>query len=126
MQRQPSQRQLRVGEQIKQIVAETILRGHFSHPILIDTPQITVTEVQASPDLRNATAYIVVHDSEDLEGLLDALNGEAKMFQKEINRQSNLKFTPRLNFRNDKAYEKANRIDSLLHSITYSDQEDEG
>lgn len=123
MQRPPSQRQLRVGEQLKQIIAETLQRGDFANPVLVDAPHVTVTEVRASPDLRNATAYVVAHNDDDLKSLLDALNMESRLFQKEINRQSSMKFTPRISFKHDKAFEKANRIESLLHSISYSDQE---
>ena len=56
----PSQRQLRVGEQIRQTLAEILQRGHFDHPDLLDNAsEITVTEVRTSPDLKNATAYII-------------------------------------------------------------------
>lgn len=123
MQKPPSQRQLRVGEQIKQIIAETLLRGDFANPVLMDAPHVTVTEVQASPDLRNATAYVIAHENDNLDAFLIALNEEAKQFQKEINRQATMKFTPRITFKHDKAFEKANRIESLLDNITYSDQE---
>ena len=125
MQKPPSQRQLRVGEQLKQIIAETLQRGDFANPVLMDAPHVTVTEVRASPDLRNATAYVIAHENDNLEDFLEALNHEHKQFQKEINRQANLKFTPRITFRRDQAFEKANRIESLLNKITYSDQENE-
>lgn len=47
--KEPSQRQLRVGEQLKQIIAQTMTRGHFSHEALLDAGQVTVSEVRVSP-----------------------------------------------------------------------------
>lgn len=123
MQKPPSQRQLRVGEQLKHIIAETFLRGNFSQEMLLDIQgKVTVTEVRASPDLRNATAYVVTQNDENTQEIIEALNKDAKIFQKEINRQANLKFTPRMSFKRDQSLAKAGRIESLLDSITYSDQ----
>lgn len=121
----PSQRQLRVGEQLKHIIAETMARGHFSSMELMDAGQITVSEVRVSPDLRNATAYIMPLGGQNIDKILPALNDEAKVFQKEIGRQSNIKFTPRVSFKRDKTFDEVQKIDDLLNSIHYSDQETE-
>lgn len=120
----PSQRQLRVGEQLKHIIAETMARGHFSQEALLDAGQVTVSEVRVSPDLRNATAYIMPLGGGNIETILPALNDESRVFQKEINRQSNMKFTPRISFKRDKTFDEVQKIDDLLNSIHYSDQED--
>lgn len=125
MQKGPSQRQLRVGEQLKHILSETMARGHFQNPILLDAGRVTVTEVRASPDLRNATAYVMPLGGEDITDVIQALNEEAFMFQKEIGRQSNLKFTPRVYFKADEVFGEAQKIEDLLKNITYSDQDDE-
>lgn len=126
MNKQPSQRQLRVGEQLKHILSETMARGHFQNPLLLGANTVTVTEVRASPDLRNATAYIVpLGGDEDMGAMLQALNDEAYIFQKEIGRQGNLKFTPRIYFKADDVFGEAQRIEDLLKNITYSDQEDD-
>ena len=54
---QPSQRMLRVGEQIKHVIAEALARGHFYEPILMEeAASVTVTGVRVSPDLKHATA----------------------------------------------------------------------
>lgn len=122
MQKQPSQRQLRVGEQIKHIVAETMTRGGFQNPVLMDSMAVTVTEVRASPDLKNATAYVVpLMGNADLTDVLKALNDEAHVFQREIGRQSALKFTPRLHFKSDGAFDEGQKIEDLLRSITYAE-----
>lgn len=120
---EPSQRQLRVGEQIRHIVAETLQRGHFQHEVLLDAGKVTVTEVRVSPDLKNATAYVLQLGGGDMGELVDALNEEHQSFQKEINRKTDLKFTPRIKFKIDDSFENAQRIDALLDSIHYSDQD---
>ncbi|MCD8571250.1 MAG: 30S ribosome-binding factor RbfA [Alphaproteobacteria bacterium] len=123
MQKAPSQRQLRVGEQLKHILSETMARGHFQNPLLLDAGKVTVTEVRASPDLRNATAYVLPLGGVDTSEILEALNGEAHIFQKEIGRKANLKFTPRIYFKADDVFGEAHRIEDLLRNITYSDQD---
>ncbi|GJL84661.1 MAG: ribosome-binding factor A [Micavibrio sp.] len=122
---QPSQRQLRVGEQLRHIVADTLLRGHFHHESLIDASKITVTEVRISPDLKNATAYVIAMADENIEDFLPALNEDSSVFQKEINRQSNLKFTPRVQFKTDTSFENSQRIEKLLHEINHAEDSKE-
>lgn len=120
----PSQRQLRVGEQIRHIIAETMSRGHFHEAALIDiSGGITVTEVRPSPDLKQATAYVISLGGQDMETLLPALNKEAHVFQKDINAKANLKFTPKIRFKEDTSFESVQKLDSLLSNIKYSDQE---
>lgn len=114
---EPSQRQLRVGEQIKHIIAEALQRGDIHHEDLMDSSNIIVSEVRASPDLKNATAYVNVLGGQDLDIIIPALNESAKVFQKEINRSSNLKFTPRIHFKTDETFGEAARIEELLRDI---------
>ena len=92
-------------------------RGHFHDAVLLDSGKITVTEVRVSPDLKNATAYVLWLGGENMEAALKALNEEHHVFQKEINRQSNLKFTPRIRFVRDESFEEAQRIEDLLRQV---------
>ena len=119
----PSQRQLRVGEQLRHIIAETLQRGHFHDEALMDAGKITVTEVRVSPDLKQATAYVLALGGENMDHILPALNEAAPVFQKDFNRKSQLKFTPKLRFRIDDSFENATRLDSILSNLKYSDQE---
>lgn len=115
---------LRVGEQIKHVLADALARGHFYDPLLMDhAATITVTEVRVSPDLKHATAYVISLGGQMMDQLLPALNEEAFNFQKEIARSTQLKFTPKLQFRKDETFDKAQRLDSLINNIKYSDQE---
>lgn len=120
----PSQRQLRVGEQIRHIISETMARGHFKDEILLDVAgAVTVTEVRPSPDLRHATAYVISLGGLDMDQILPALNANAPVFQKDINSKATLKFTPKIRFVIDTSFEKVQKLDELLSTIKYSDQD---
>lgn len=113
----PSQRQLRAGEMIRHIVSETMQRGHFHDPALLNSAQITVSEVRCTPDLKTAIAYVMSLGGKDMDIILPALNNHAHVFQKDIGRNSNLKFTPRVKFEKDHSFENAQNIESLLSSL---------
>ncbi len=120
----PSQRQLRVGEQFRHIIAESMAKGHFHDEILLNVAsQLTVTEVVPTPDLRQATAYVISLGGANMDALLPALNNNANVFQRDINASSTLKFTPKIRFKEDTSFEKAQKLDELLNTIQYSDQE---
>ncbi len=113
----PSQRQLRVGEQLRHIISETMIRGHFQNETLINAKAITVSEVRVTPDLKLATAYVMTLGGQDIDEVIPALNEEKDEFQTEINRQTNLKFTPRVRFRKDESFDEAQRIEAVLKEI---------
>ena len=125
--RGPSQRQLRVGEQLRHIIADTLRRGHLHDERLLGMAEkLTVSEVRATPDLKQATAYISVlggADDKIMHDILEALNEDAPLFQKEINAQSNLKFTPRVRFRHDDTIENVQKLEGILSNLKYSEQE---
>jgi ribosome-binding factor A len=114
---EPSQRQLRAGEQIRHIVAETMRRGHFRHEALMEAGRITVTEVRVSPDLKNATAYVMSLGGNNMDEILPALNEASSVFQKEIGRNVTFKFTPRIRFMKDDSFDEAQRIEDILREI---------
>ncbi len=115
----PSQRQLRVGEQIRHLLSQALIRGDLSNALLIDHgAEISVSEVRISPDLKNATAFVVaLGDSLDMNDVLAALNSQAYAFQAEINSGSNLRFTPKISFVYDRSFDEASRIDDILSQI---------
>ena len=119
MRKEPSQRQLRVGEQIRHVLSDTLRRGHFDHLILMDAADISITEVRISPDLKNATAYVIGLDGKnvDITDKITALNDSTRVFQKDINRHSNLKFTPRIRFKFDDVFAHAQNIENILGEI---------
>jgi len=115
--RPPSQRQLRVGEELRHVLASVIERGTMHDPELRDVP-ITVTEVRMSPDLKNATAFVTplggALNSIDADRLTAALARAAPYFRGQVGRNIRLKFTPKLRFEMDTTFEAAGRIDALL------------
>lgn len=116
--KQQSQRQLRVAEQIRSVISDTLHRGHFHEPIMIDhAADVTVNGVDVAPDLKNAKVYVMTLNRRGLDDILQALNDNHSYFQKEINRQLNIKFTPRLQFFEDKSFAEAQRIEELLNTI---------
>ena len=109
-----SQRQLRVGEQVRHILVETLQRGHFRDPDLMQAPMITITEVRISPDLKNATAFIMPLGGQKAVEILSALNRATGYFRSELGRKLELRFTPRVDFKIDDSFENAEHIESLL------------
>ncbi len=110
----PSQRQLRVGEQVRQALSEAMQQSRFNDPILSETSHITVTSVDVSPDLKNAVAYVMPLGGENSDEIIQTLNKVAGVFRKEISRRLELRYTPKISFRTDTSFDEAEKINSLL------------
>ena len=111
----PSQRQLRVGELICHKLAELLARGEI-HDDVIASHVVTIPEVRLSPDLKLATAYVVVLGGADTEAVIEALNHNKRYIRGEVASTVNLKFAPDIRFRRDETFDEASRIDALLAS----------
>lgn len=110
----PSQRQLRVGEQVRHALAEVLQRGEIHDPV-IEGHIITVPEVRMSPDLKLATAYIMPLGGKDEAEVVKALNRLARAFRGSLSRRlREMRAMPDLRFRLDERFEAASHIDSLL------------
>jgi ribosome-binding factor A len=110
---QQSQRQLRVGEALRHVLAELLMRGAVHDPALVEA-RLTVSEVQVSRDLRHAVAYVTELGGDLGDELLDALNRAAPYLRGEAARRVHLKYAPTLVFRSDPSFAEAARIDALL------------
>ncbi|MCE2491401.1 MAG: 30S ribosome-binding factor RbfA [Alphaproteobacteria bacterium] len=110
-----SQRQLRVGEELRHALADVFGRGILRDPAIVDR-SITVTEVRPSPDLRNATAFVIPLGGGDSIDLLEALRRCAPFLTREVSKRVHLKFAPRLNFVLDDSFDRVDKIDSILRS----------
>jgi ribosome-binding factor A len=111
--RGPSQRQLRVGEEIRHLLAELLERGEMRDPELRET-SITVTSVDVSPDLRNAIAFVMPLGGKDTDRLLGALKRAAPWFRARVSEKAGLRSAPEIRFQLDRTFEEADKIGALL------------
>jgi ribosome-binding factor A len=108
-----SQRQLRVGEEIRHLLAELLERGDMRDPELREA-RITVTSVDVSPDLRNATAFIMPLGGQDKERLLAAMKRAAPWFRARVGEKAGLRSAPDIRFQIDTTFDEADKIGALL------------
>lgn len=110
----PSQRQLQVGEELRHALSQMFSRGEMADPRLNEA-SITVSEVRISPDLKNATAYILPLAGKNKEQIKDALNDETGNVRYQLGKKVRLRHIPRISFRLDDTFENASRINDLLN-----------
>ena len=113
--RPPSQRMLRVGEQIRHVIAELLARGDV-HDEVVAGHVITITQGRMSTDLRLATAYVMPLGGKDADKVLTALERNRRFIRGQIAQQLDLQFSPDIRFKEDSTFEAAMRIDRLLAS----------
>lgn len=111
--KEPSQRQLRVAQEIKKIIAEALERGEVRNPLILNY-FVTITDVDIAPDLKYCTVYFMTLNGENLGQLEDDLNAEARAMKKIIGSRLKLRYTPDINFRMDTSFEEVDRIEELL------------
>ena len=109
----PSQRQLRVGEEVRRVLAEVFGRTEFRDPALVDAA-ITVTEVRLAPDFRHATVFVSRLGRSDVEVLLPALKRVAPWLRTQLAHTLRLRTVPELHFQPDTALDTAMHVDTLL------------
>ena len=127
----PSQRQLRVGEQVRHALSETLQRGEIIDP-LIETTVISISEVRMSPDLKIATAFVSPLGAKDPDAVVEALNKHAKFVRGRVSHAlRQMKYMPEFRFRLDTSFDNFTRINELLKSpevardLDADDKEDE-
>ena len=108
-----SQRQLRVGELIKQSLGQIFLRDEAKLPIL-ETKNITVTEVRMSPDLKNARAYVIPLGGKDSAKAVDILTEFSHLIRKALSKKIEMKFLPKVSFVSDKSFDYPQKIEKLI------------
>jgi ribosome-binding factor A len=111
----PTQRQLRVGEELRHAIANVIERGEFRDPDL-QGRAITVTEVRVGPDLRNATVFVVPLGGGEIAPILAGLKRAKAFLRHEISRAVQLRAVPDLWFQPDATFDEASRIEAILRS----------
>ena len=112
----PSQRQLRVGETLRHVLSEILMRQDFFDPDLANV-SVTISEILVSPDLRNARVYTMPLGGINVDVILPALNRLAPVIQSLVAKKVHLRRTPRLRFFLDNSFENAAKMNQLLHAI---------
>lgn len=108
-----SQRQLRVGEQIRHCLADLLMRGQVREPELSEV-SLTVSEVRMSRDLRRATVFLTELGGGLRPSTRAALERATPYLRGELTRRSRLKYAPDLVFTPDSSFDQATRIDALI------------
>ncbi|MGI9417689.1 MAG: 30S ribosome-binding factor RbfA [Geminicoccaceae bacterium] len=108
-----NQRQLRVGERLRHILADLFSKGAVHDPVIAETP-LTISEVRVTRDLRQATVYLVELGGDLSDEVQAALSRAAPFIRGEVARAANLKYAPTLTFRADETFAESARIDALL------------
>lgn len=111
--KEQSQRQLRVGQEIKKIIAAEIEHDEVRNLETINT-MVTLTEVHISPDLKYAHVYFITSHSSKNEEVREALQLASSHFRKVIGRRTSLRYVPDLVFRIDNTFAEVDRIEALL------------
>jgi len=109
----PSQRQLRVSEEVRRALSDVFTRVEFRDPELLDS-RVTVTEVRISPDFRHATAFVARLGRTDIEAILPALKRVAPFLRNQLSRVMRLRTVPEIHFQPDTALDYAMEVDALL------------
>jgi ribosome-binding factor A len=108
-----SVRALRVGEQVRHVLSEILVRGDVHDDILTSHP-VSVTEVRMSPDLRHATVFVKPMLGRDQDAVLKALRTNTAYLQREVAHRVKMKYAARLKFLADESFEEGGHIDALL------------
>jgi ribosome-binding factor A len=110
-----SVRLLRVGEQVRHILSEILMRGDV-HDDVLARHSVSVTEVRMSPDLRHATVFVKPLLGGDEKDVIEALKRNVRYLRGEVAKRVNLKFSAQLKFLPDESFDEASHIDSILRS----------
>lgn len=108
-----SVRLLRVGEQVRHVLSEILMRGDVHDPLLASHP-VSVTEVRMSPDLRHAIVFIKPLLGKDEEAVLKAMRTNTAYLQREVATRIKMKYAAKLKFVADESFDEGHHIDTLL------------
>ena len=121
-QRTYSQRQLRVGELVKQNLGELFIRNEAKIPT-INSKLITVTEVRMTPDLKTARVYVIPLGGIDTKETVKILTEYSHLVRKALSKRLDIKFLPKLTFVEDNSFEYAEKIEKIIKENNKNDKE---
>ena len=117
-----SQRQLRVGELVKQNLGELFIRNEAKIPS-ISTKLITVTEVRMTADLKTARVYVIPLGGVDTKETVRILTEFAHLVRRALSKRLDIKFLPKLTFVEDNSFEYAEKIEKIIKKNKENDKE---
>ena len=117
-----SQRQLRVGELIKQNIGEIFIRNE-AKILALNTSLVTVTEVKITPDLKSARVYVIPLGGKETKRIVSILTEFSHLVRKALSKKLDIKFLPRLAFVEDNSFEYAEKIERLININKKNDTE---
>jgi len=115
-----SQRQLRVGEMVKQNLGELFIRDEAKIPS-INSKLVTVTEVRMTPDLKTARVYVIPLGGVDLKETVRILTEYSHLVRRALSKRLDIKFLPKLTFVEDNSFEYAEKIENIIKEIKKND-----
>ena len=117
-----SQRQLRVGELVKQNLGELFIRNEAKIPS-VNSKLITVTEVRMTPDLKTARVYVIPLGGVDTKETVKILTDYSHLVRKALSKRLDIKFLPKLTFVGDNSFEYAEKIEKIIKKNRDNDKE---
>ena len=117
-----TQRQLRVGEMIKQAIGTLFIKDEAKIPSF-STKLITVTEVRMTPDLKTARAYVIPLGGVDTKETVRILTEFSHLVRKALSKRLDVKFLPKLTFVEDNSFEYAEKIEKIIKENKINDKE---
>ena len=114
--KQPSNRQLKIGQQIRFLVSSLLIKEDFLFENF-DSKNLTIVDVVLSSDLKNAKIFVSTNSISENKLFIDELNKKSKLIQRKIASNLTSKFTPKIKFFFDNSFEYSNKISSILETI---------
>ena len=114
--KQPSNRQLKVGQQIRYLVSNYLIKEDFIFENF-DSKDLTIVDVILSPDLKNAKIFVTTNSISENKLFIKELNQKSKLIQRKIASNLTSKFTPKIKFFFDNSFEYSNKINNILEAI---------
>ena len=114
--KQPSNRQLKVGQQIRFLVSSFFIKEDFIFENF-DSKNLTIVDVILSSDLKNAKIFVSTNSISENKLFIDELNNKSRLIQRKIASNLTSKFTPKIKFLFDNSFEYSNKINSILETI---------
>ena len=114
--KQPSNRQLKIGQQIRFLVSSFFIKEDFIFENF-DSKNLTIVDVILSSDLKNTKIFVSTNSTSENTLFIDELNKKSKLIQRKIASNLTSKFTPKIKFLFDNSFEYSNKINSILETI---------